>query len=182
MPQRAPGEHYHKGITLIDAVQKFSMESDAEAWFIEHRWPNGIACPYCESTDVQTRPTRKPAPFRCRDCRKDFSVKTGTLMHDSKLPASKWAIAIYLYSTNLKGVSSMKLHRDLGITQKAAWHMAHRIRECYEDVTNPGPFTGPVEVDEAYIGGKERNKHQSMLKQDIPLNEPYGPPSLYRRV
>ena len=160
MAKNAPGKHYRKGITLIDAVQKFGNEADAEAWFIEHRWPNGIACPICGSLNIQARETRKPAPFRCRDCRKDFSVKTGTLMHDSKLPLSKWAIAFYLFNTNLKGVSSMKLHRDLGITQKAAWHMAHRIRECYEDATSPAPFTGPVEVDETYIGGKEGNKHK----------------------
>lgn len=76
-------------------------------------------------------------------------------MQDSKLPLSKWAIAFYLYSTNLKGMSSMKLHRDLGITQKSAWHLAQRIRETWDDATDR--FTGTVEVYETYIGGSERN-------------------------
>ena len=111
------------------------------------------------SEDIDLTPSRKPQPFRCRDCRKHFSVKTGTVLHGSKLSLRQWAIAFYLCMTSLKGVSSMKLHRDLGITQKAAWHMAHRIREAWNDETEK--FVGPVEVDETYIGGLERNKHES---------------------
>ena len=80
-------------------------------------------------------------------------------MHGSKLPLSTWAIAYFLFSTHLKGVSSMKLHRDLGITQKSAWHLAHRIRETWKDQKDT--FTGPVEVDETYMGGKEKNKRNS---------------------
>lgn len=156
---KAPGKSHRIGITLFDAMQKFATVEQAEAWFIEQRWPNGVTCPVCESTDVAERPTRKPQPFRCRSCRKDFSVTVGTLLHRSHIPLNKWAIAFYLYSTNLKGVSSMKLHRDLGITQKSAWYMAHRIREAWDSVAEK--FAGPVEADETYIGGEETNKHLS---------------------
>ena len=97
-------------------------------------------------------------PFRCRDCRKHFSVKTDTLIHSSKIPLSKWAIAFYLFSTNLKGVSSMKLHRDLGISQPAAWYMGHRIRGMWDSI-HTQQFAGPTEADETYIGGLEKNKH-----------------------
>ena len=152
--QGGPGKSYRKGITLLDAVQKFDTEDKAEAWFVEQRWPSGVACPFCGTLNVAIVASRKPQPFRCREkeCRKSFSVKTGTLLHSSNLPLSKWAIAFFLYATNLKGVSSMKLHRDLGIAQSSAWYMAHRIREMWTAETEK--FAGPVEVDETYIGAK----------------------------
>ena len=156
---KGPGKAYRKGITLLDVVQRFNTEEKAEEWFIAQRWPDGVTCPFCDSDNIAVVASRKPQPFRCRTCRKHFSVKTDTLLHSSKIPLHKWAIAFYLYSTNLKGVSSLKLHRDLGITQKSAWYMAHRIREMWDDSTER--FAGPVEADETYIGGKEGNKHAS---------------------
>ena len=154
-----PGKSFRTGITLMDAVKMFDTEEKAEAWFVAKRWPDGVACVFCGSVNIATITSRKPQPFRCRDCRKHFSVKTGTLMHSAKIPLSKWAIAFYLYATNLKGVSSMKLHRDLGIRQASAWYMAHRIRGMWGKPEDK--FAGPVEADETYIGGKESNKHES---------------------
>ena len=137
----------------------FPNDAAAEKWFVKTRWPDGVHCSRCGSANIQERKTRKPQPYRCRDCRKDFSVKTGTLMHNSRLELQVWAVAIYLLVTNLKGVSSRKLHRDLSITQKTAWHLAHRIRETWKD--NQGDFLEPVEVDETFTGGKEKNEHEN---------------------
>ena len=158
MAQNAPGKHHRKGITLAKLFEMFPDNEAAEKWFEETKWEDGIVCPHCESERISEvkHPTM---PYRCRDCRKNFSVKTNSLMHGSNIGYREWAIAIYLMSTNLKGVSSMKLHRDLGITQKSAWFMLHRIREAWDDAQ--GPFDGEVEADESFFGGKEPNKHAS---------------------
>ena len=135
----------------------FPDDATAEKWFVETRWPDGIRCPYCDSDHINENATHKTMPYRCNDCKKRFSVKSESVMHNSKIGYQKWAIAIYQVTTNLKGVSSMKLHRDLGITQKAAWHMLHRIRTAYMEANDL--FDGEVEVDETFFGGIEGNKH-----------------------
>ena len=157
MAHNAPGKHYRKGLSMVQLTKMFPDDETAERWFVKTRWPNGIACPRCGSMDIKERTTRKPQPYHCRDCQKYFSVKTDSLMHNSPLGCQVWAIVIYLLNTNIKGISSMKLHRELGITQKSAWFLAHRIRENFQD--RHRLFTGPAEADETFVGGKEKNKH-----------------------
>ena len=139
----------------------FPDNETAEAWFEEQRWGTSGAptyCPLCGDDDRLTATkTREPLPYWCGSCRRHFSVRSGTVMHRSHIPLRKWAISVYLWATSLKGVSSMKLHRELDITQKSAYFLAQRLREAWSDIG--GDMAGPVEVDETYVGGKAKNMH-----------------------
>ena len=160
MPTRkGPGQSFRKGLSLPELLRLFSDDAKAEAWFADARWPAGVQCPNCDSMRVQSGAADKTMSYRCRDCRKRFSVRTGTVMAASNLGFQVWILAIYLLTTGIKGTSSMKLHRDLGVTQRTAWYLAHRIHSMWQ--ADDFLLTGPVEADETYIGDKETNKHES---------------------
>ena len=129
---KAPGKSHRKGISLMQLAERFPNEDAAREWFESIAWGDGeIACLKCGSENAYRVKSGKPQPYRCRDCRSYFSLKTNTALAGSNLTLRQWAYGIYLVVTNLKSVSSMKLHRDLGVTQKTAWFMLHRIRETW---------------------------------------------------
>ncbi len=158
----APGKSFRKGLTILELVEMFPTEDSARKWFESIIWADGRTCPHCGSRRTAECSGKPPMPYWCRGCGKHFSVRKGTVLEGSPLPFRKWVLAIHLHMTGLKGVSSMKLHRDIGVTQKTAWFMLQRIREAFRRDDDDGPpMSGPVEADEAYIGGLERNRHAS---------------------
>ena len=165
MAKKAPGKAHREGISIMELGEMFPDEESARKWFEAHVWPTGLCCPRCGSVRTHEAKHAK-SPYRCTDCRSYFSVKTGTAIEGSKISLRKWVFAIYLETTSLKGVSSMKLHRDIKVTQKTAWFMLHRIREVWaKDKSDSDQFSGPVEVDETYMGGKRRNMSNERRKE-----------------
>ena len=143
----------------------FKDDNAARQYLESLRWPNGAVCPHCGSNEAHyalNGSAHRPGLWKCKDCREQFSVTVGTVFERSKIPLSKWLMAVYLLCSSKKGMSSHQLHRTLGVTYKTAWFMTHRIREAM--TTNPaglmGSGGGVVEADETYIGRKKGSKLQ----------------------
>ena len=164
--RRSPGRSYRRGTSLAKALQQFDTEEKAEAWFVAQRWPDGVTCPFCASQRISIIATRKPQPYRCRNCRRHFSVKTDTLLHSSNIPLTKWAVAFYLFINSLKGISSMKLHRDLGLSQKTAWHMGQRIRRRWN--ADADRFAGTTGAAWAFTSNSEETGQVFTTSQTDP--------------
>jgi transposase-like protein len=146
--------------TLYDFLEVFSTEEKCTQHLKELRWKNGEFCPYCGNKKLYNFKDKKT--YKCSECRKRFSIKVGTIFEDSNINLKKWFLAIFFATNHKKGISSLQLSKDIGVTQKTAWFMLHRIREATIGFSKKRPlFKEDVQADETYIGGKESNKHNS---------------------
>lgn len=163
MPAKNPPTGTDADLNLATLSHLFTDENAARAFLESKRWPNGPVCPHCECKEVytltpkpgSTHPVR-PGVYKCKGCREQFTVRIGTIYEESKLPLSKWLMAIHLMTSSKKGVSSHQIARELGITVKSAWFLTHRIREAMKREPMASMLSGTVEVDETYVGGKPR--------------------------
>ena len=143
-------------INLVTLMERFKDDDDCREALERIRWPNGVTCTRCGDMDVLE--LLKQKRWECRGCGYQFSVMSGTIMHDSHLPLRKWFLATYLMCVSKKGISAHQLHRTLGIAYRTAWYLCHRIRDAMGNDKFEGPtLVGIVEVDETLVGGKKRN-------------------------
>ena len=164
MKMKIPGKPHQSAISLKELADLFPDEESAVQWFESIYWPKGRCCGHCGSIETKAVPNSKPMPYWCKTCRSYFSVRTGTSLQNSRLPLRKWVFGIYIYVTDLKNISSMKLHRDLNITQKTAWFMLNRLREAW-DTTGIDKFDSTIVVDKVHFGKKHQNISDMKIKK-----------------
>jgi transposase-like protein len=140
---------------IVDFLKRFPDELSCIEYLIQARWEDKIVCPHCGSFRKIYK-IKGGKILTCADCRKQFTVKVGTIFEDSALSLQKWFMAIYILTAHKKGISSLQLSRDINVTQKTAWFMLHRIRYAIKTKHFYTPLLGTVEADETYIGGKVR--------------------------
>jgi transposase-like protein len=155
--------------TLQQAIIHFANPDNCLAYMVEHRWPNGVECPTCGRKDVSYLANQKKWQCKRAHAKRQFTAKVGTIFEDSPLGLETWLPAVWLIATAKNGVSSCELARSLGVTQKTAWFMLHRIRKAMQNgsMMKLGGNGGPVEVDETFIGGKSRNMHVAKRERRI---------------
>ena len=146
--------------SLADAIRYFADPNVAFEFMVKMRWPNGVICPACEAGNPIFLKTRRL--WKCRDCKRQFSVKLGTVFEDSPLGLDKWLPALWMLANCRNGISSYELARNLKVTQKTAWFMLGRIRLAM-DIAHQIPFSGEVEADECFLGGSAKNMHKKVL-------------------
>lgn len=151
--------------TLMDAVRHYSDKENALAEVADSRWHGQIVCPHCAADSPIFLKTRRV--WKCSKCRRQFSIKGGTVFEDSAVPMDKWLTAIWMVANCKNGVSSYEIARDLGVTQKTAWFMLHRIRLAMQDERKGGKLSGEIEIDETFIGGKARNMHKAQRAKKL---------------
>src|SRR5260221_12230974 len=152
--------------TLIEAVQYFATSNVATDFFVKMRWPDGVCCPHCGSVDVAYLANQRRWQCREKHPRRQFSAKVGTIFEESPMGLDKWFVAVWCITNAKNGISSCELARALGITQKSAWFMLHRVRHAMH-VGSFVKFCGAVESDETFVGGKSRNMHLSRRREKI---------------
>src|SRR2546426_2090699 len=160
--------------TLQEAITRFSDPYTCLEYVVSKRWPNGVACPTCGSQKVSFLENQWRWQCSTHHDKRQFSIKTGTILEDSPLSLEKWLPCIWLITNCKNGVSSWEIHRALGVTQKTAWFMLHRVRLAMQDQKLGGKLAGEVEVDETFIGGKARNMHADKRAKRITGRGPEG--------